>query len=490
MSATQVILAVLAACGTLVVGFAVGWMWAAARERQRAEEKPRALEAELRQIEPKLREAEATARAAQATADELRRSLGVAEDRARELAGELAQTQRARAIAETQTIELRRNLDEQKELLARAEEKLGDTFRALAAQALAANNEGFLTLAAEKLGADRKQSDEALAARQTAIDGLLKPVKESLDRVDSKIQELERERGQAYGRLTELVRNLTETQSKLSTETGNLVRALRAPAVRGRWGEIQLARVVELAGMVEHCDFVQQETLEADGGRLRHDMIVKLPGGRHVVVDAKVPLEAYLDALDATDEESRRSHIARHAGQIRSHVLKLSAKSYWSELPCTPEFVVMFLPSEAMYSAALQEMPSLIEDGVGKRVLIATPTTLIALLQAVHFGWRQELLAENAQAISQQGKELHLRLATMVEHWSKVGIALDRATDSYNKAVSSYESRVSPAIRRLDELGAASDKCVPDLKPVESRPRGLAWDEDGRAMVPTISSKA
>ena len=252
MSAVQVIVAVFAACGALVVGFAVGWLWATARERQRAEQKPRELEAELRQIEPKLREADGTARAAQATAEELRRSLGVAEDRARELAGELAQTQRARAIAETQTTELRRNLDEQKALLSRAEEKLGDTFRALAAQALAANNEGFLTLAAEKLGADRKQSDEALAARQTAMDGLLKPVKESLDRVDSKIQELERERGQAYGRLTELVRNLTETQSKLSTETGNLVRALRAPAVRGRWGEIQLARVVELAGMVEH----------------------------------------------------------------------------------------------------------------------------------------------------------------------------------------------------------------------------------------------
>jgi DNA recombination protein RmuC len=489
MSAVQVIFAVLAAFGALVVGFAMGWLWATARERRRAEQKPRELEAELRQIEPKLREAEGTARAAQATAEELRRSLGVAEDRARELGGELAQTQRARAVAETQTIELRRNLDEQKELLARAEEKLGDTFRALAAQALAANNEGFLTLAAEKLGADRKQSDEALAARQTAIDGLLKPVKESLDRVDSKIQELERERGQAYGRLTELVRNLTETQSKLSTETGNLVRALRAPAVRGRWGEIQLARVVELAGMVEHCDFVQQETLEADGGRLRPDMVVKLPGGRQVVVDAKVPLEAYLDALDATDEEARRSHIARHAAQIRSHVLKLSAKSYWSELPCTPEFVVMFLPSEAMYSAALQEMPSLIEDGVGKRVLIATPTTLIALLQAVHFGWRQELLAENAQAISQQGKELHVRLATMMEHWSRVGAALDRATESYNKAVSSYESRVSPSIRRLEELGAASEKCVPDLKPAENRPRSIAWDEDGRAMVPTISSK-
>lgn len=483
MSASQVIIVVLAACGAVAVAFALGWTWAASRERQRAEEKPRELSAQLREIEPRLRDAEGATRAAQATVEELRRTLGGAEDRMRDLAAELMLAQNARAVAETQTSELRRSLDEQKALLVRAEEKLGDTFRALAAKALAANNEGFLTLASEKLASARKQGDEAMAARQTAIDGLLKPVKESLDRVDSKIQELERERGQAYGRLTELVRNLSETQSKLSAETGNLVRALRAPAVRGRWGEIQLYRVVELAGMVEHCDFAQQETLESDGGRLRPDMIVKLPGGRHVVVDAKVPLEAYLDALDASDEESRRAHVARHATQIRAHVAKLSAKSYWSELPCTPEFVVMFLPSEAMYSAALQEMPSLIEDGVGKRVLIATPTTLIALLQAVHFGWRQELLAENAQAISQQGKELHGRLATMMEHWSKVGSALDRATECYNKAVVSYESRVRPAIRKLDELGAASEKHVVELDAVDDRPRVIAMEDGERGLL-------
>jgi len=478
MSATAAILVALAAFLALVLGLAVGWLWAAARERARGEARPRELEAQLREVEPKLREAEGTARAAQATSEELRRSLGVAEDRAHRLAQELGETQKARAVAETQALELRRNLDEQKALLDSAELKLGDTFRALAAQALAANNEGFLTLAAEKLTAARKETDDALAARQTAIDGMLKPVKESIDKVDTKIQELERERGQAYGKLTELVRNLAETHSKLSSETGSLVRALRAPAVRGRWGEIQLVRVVELAGMVEHCDFFQQETLEGDDGRLRPDMIVKLPGGRKVVVDAKVPLEAYLDALDATDEDARRALMARHAAQIRSHVLKLSAKSYWSELDHTPEFVVMFLPSEAMYSAALQESPSLIEEGVGKKVLIATPTTLIALLQAVHFGWRQELLAENAQAISAQGKELHARLATMVEHWAKVGTSLERATESFNKAAASFDGRVRPAIRKLEELGAASEKTVSEVGSIESRPRVLAPVED------------
>jgi DNA recombination protein RmuC len=471
----------LAALVALALGLAVGWLWSAAKERARGEARPRELEAQLREVEPKLREAEGTSRVAQATAEELRRSLGVAEDRAHRLEQELGETQKARAVAETQAVELRRNIEEQKDLLKSAEEKLGDTFRALAAQALAANNEGFLTLAAEKLTAAHKENDDTLAARQAAIDGLLKPVKESLDKVDTKIQELERERGQAYGRLTELVRSLTETQSKLSSETGNLVRALRAPAVRGRWGEIQLVRVVELAGMVEHCDFVQQETLAGEDGRLRPDMIVKLPGGRNVVVDAKVPLEAYLDALDADTEEARRTHMSRHAAQIRAHVLKLSAKSYWSELPSTPEFVVMFLPSEAMYSAALQEMPSLIEEGVGKRVLIATPTTLIALLQAVHFGWRQELLAENAQAISAQGRELHARMATMVEHWSKVGTALERATESFNKASASFEGRVRPSIRKLEELGAASEKTIGEVSSIASRPRVLASEEDGKS---------
>jgi DNA recombination protein RmuC len=387
-------------------------------------------------------------------------------------------------VAETQTLELRRSLDEQKGLLDTAEEKLADTFRALAAQALAANNQGFLTLAAEKLGAARKETDDALAARQTAIDGMLKPVKESLDRVDTKIQELERERGQAYGRLAEQLRSLSEAQTRLSAETGNLVRALRAPAVRGRWGEIQLKRVVELAGMVEHCDFFQQETLTTDDGRLRPDMIVRLPGERNVVVDAKVPLEAYLDALAADAEEVRRAQLARHAAQIRAHVLKLSAKSYWAELPCTPEFVVMFLPSEAMYSAALQEMPSLIEEGVGKQVLIATPTTLIALLQAVHFGWRQEQLAENAQAISGQGRELHARLATMLEHWSKMGAALEKATESYNRAAASFEGRVRPAMRKLEALGAGSDKTPEPLAAIEARPRVLSPDEDSAPSLP------
>jgi DNA recombination protein RmuC len=377
-------------------------------------------------------------------------------------------------VAETQATELRRNLTDQKALLQSAESRLGDAFRAMASEALAANNQGFLTLANEKLEAARRESDASLAARQQAIDALVKPMRESLDKVDGKIQQIERERGQAYGQLTQLVRTMADTQDRLHAETGNLTRALRAPAVRGRWGEIQLKRVVELAGMIEHCDFGQQQTLMGDdGGRLRPDLVVKMPGGRRVVVDAKVPLEAYLDAIETQDDEERRDRLLAHAGQVRAHILKLGAKSYWAGLEDTPEFVVMFLPSEAMYSAALEQAPSLIEDGVARKVLIATPTTLIALLQTVHLGWRQEKLAENARKISEQGRVLHDRLGTLVEHWSKLGGALGRATEHYNAAVASFETRVVPSVRKLEELGASSAKTIGDLETVDTRPRPL-----------------
>jgi DNA recombination protein RmuC len=378
------------------------------------------------------------------------------------------------AVAETQVAELRRGLTEQKAVLDSAEARLGDAFRAMASEALAANNQGFLTLANEKLAAARRETDAALEARQQSIDALVRPVRESLEKVDGKIQQLEKERGQAYGQLTQLVRSMADTQERLYSETGNLTRALRAPAVRGRWGEIQLKRVVELAGMVEHCDFGQQLTMTGDdGGRLRPDMVVRMPGGRSVVVDAKVPLEAYLDALECTDDDERRDRMLAHAGQVRAHVLKLGAKSYWTGLDESPEFVVMFLPSESMYSAALEQLPSLIEDGVARRVLIATPTTLIALLQTVHLGWRQEKLAESAKKISEQGRVLHDRLGTLVDHWSKLGGALGRATEHYNAAVASFETRVVPSVRKLEELGAASAKSVGDLATVDTRPRPL-----------------
>jgi DNA recombination protein RmuC len=401
-----------------------------------------------------------------------RTALAAAEEgRRRALESERMAAERARAIAETQAAELRHRLEEQRGLLASAEARLSDTFRALAADALAANTQGFIALAAERLKVERTQTDAALEARQRAIEGLVKPVRESLDKVDSKIQALEKERGQAHGQLMEQVRGLAIAHDRLSSETGSLARALRSPAVRGRWGEMQLRRVVELAGMVEHCDFAQQVTLVGDERRLRPDLVVRLPGGRHVVVDAKVPLEGYLQAMEATSEDQRRARLREHGAQVRTHLQKLSSKAYWSELPHAPEFVVMFLPGEAIFGAALEDSPSLMEEGAGLRVLLATPTTLIALLQTVHYGWRQERLAENAEKVSEQGRILHERVATLLEHWARLGTALGRATEHFNAASASLESRVLPGARRLEELGAAGKKPLVDLPRVDLRPR-------------------
>jgi DNA recombination protein RmuC len=432
------------ALGGAGVGAALGWLLGIARSRGHA-----------------------------AAADELRRRLAAAEERARLLEGERLSVERSAAVAQTQVTELKGRLEEQRGLLMTAEARLGDTFRALAADALAANTRGFMAIASERLRAERTQTDAALEARQRAIEGLVGPVRESLDKVDSKIQALEKERGQAYGQLMEQVRGLASAHERLQVETGSLARALRSPAVRGRWGEMQLRRVVELAGMVEHCDFAQQMTLVGQDNerRLRPDLVVRLPGGRHVVVDAKVPLEGYLQAMEAASETDRRARLKEHGAQVRAHLLKLSGKAYWSELPMTPEFVVMFLPGESIFGAAVEDSPTLMEEGVGRRVLLATPTTLIALLQTVHFGWRQERLAENAEKVSEQGRILHERVATLLEHWARLGTSLARATEHFNAAAASLEGRVIPAARRLEELGANGKKELPELPHLDLRPR-------------------
>ena len=462
---------ILVAMAALAAGALVGWLLAAAREKARGE-------AGLRAAEARLREIEGGARAAQATVDELRATLSRGEARERELARELAEAQKHRAIAETQVAELRRSLDEQKAILDSAEEKLGDTFRALAAQALAANNEGFLTLASEKFGAARRETDASLDSRHKAIESLLKPVRDSLEKVDGNIREIEKERGQAYGRLNALVTGLASSHDRLAQETGNLVRALRAPAVRGRWGEIQLRRVVELAGMLEHCDFDQQPTVATDDGRLRPDLIVRLPNGRNLVVDAKAPLGAYLEALEAPTVEGRAACLDKHAAQVRAHIQKLAAKSYWEQFGTSPEYVVLFLPGEMFYSAALERLPELIEEGVGQRVLLATPTTLIGLLQAVHYGWRQERVAENAQEISKCGRELHERVATLVEHFVSLGNSLGQSVKHFNLAMASFEGRVLVSTRRLEELDAKGKKEMPARPQIDARPRALAPVED------------
>jgi len=378
-------------------------------------------------------------------------------------------------------LELERKTSTEKiELLTRAGEELQNAFKALASDALKSNNLSFLQIAQETLKRFQSEAKGDLESRQKAVEALVAPVRESLNKVDAQIQQMEIARGEAYGDLKAQVQSLITTQKQLQSETGNLVRALRTPNVRGRWGEIQLRRVVEIAGMLPYCDFAEQETIFVETGRLRPDLIVKLPGGKHVVVDAKTPLQAFLDAFETSDEEARRACLAAHARQVRDHINILSGKKYWEQFDSTPEFVVMFLPGETFFSAALEQDTALIEHGVLNKVIPASPTTLIALLKAINYGWNQEKLARNAQEISALGKELHERLRRLASHISSVGTNLDRAVESYNQAVGSLENRVLVSARKFAELGASVAEDIPELEPIETTARALSfeWDDD------------
>ena len=383
---------------------------------------------------------------------------------------------RARADASMTGLRLeleheRARFDEKVQLLARAEDALADSFKALSSEALRSNNTAFLELARTQLERFQVTAQGDLEQRQKAVEAIVSPIRESLEKVDGQIRTLEQARTQAYSTLSVQVRSLAEGQQALRLETGNLVTALRSPSVRGRWGEMQLKRVVEMAGMLAHCDFVQQTTTTSDEGRLRPDMIVKLPGGRSVVVDVKAPLSAYLESLEAQDEVTRQAKLADHARQVRDHIRKLSAKSYWSQFEDAPDFVVMFLPGEPFFSAALEQDPTLIEQGVDQQVILATPTTLIALLRAVAYGWRQEQVAESARHISELGRELHTRLSTMSDHFAKLGRSLDGAVRSYNDTMGSLERRVLVTARRFKEHGAVASEELAELTPIDRTPQ-------------------
>ncbi len=442
MPGTDGLIIIIALCLGIVLGAAA--VWFATRSRSAF------LKSRLSQVEEDLKQARQDLEDQQQTSTGLRTEI---------------------ARLETTLQHERKEADEKLALLDQAKTQLSDAFTALSSEALKSSNQSFLELAKATLEKYQVEAKGDLEQREKAVENLVSPIRESLEKINIQIQELEKSRVSAYAGLTEQVKSLVGTQEKLQAETGSLVRALRSPVVRGRWGEIQLKRVVEMAGMVPYCDYVEQASVTTDEGRLRPDLIVRLPGGKNVVVDAKAPLQAFLDAQEAESEEERLAKLKDHARQVRAHMIKLSAKNYWQQFESTPEFVVMFLPGESLFSAALEQDARLIEEGSKQRVILATPITLIALLRTVASVWRQEEIAENALEISNLGREVYERLSVTAKHFNKVGRSLDGAVEAFNKTVGSLEARVLPAVRRFTELGVSVKEEISALSPVERLPR-------------------
>ena len=362
--------------------------------------------------------------------------------------------------------------------LTRMGAELEKTFAGLASEALGKNSESFLKLVSERFEKHSASAKDDLEKRRVAIETLVKPLGESLSKFEHKVDAIEKAREGAYRAISEQVKNLAEGQTGLRSETNRLVQALRRPQTRGRWGEYQLRNVLDMAGMTEHVDFVEQSTIEGEEGRLRPDVIVRVPGGKSIIVDAKTPLDAYLSAVEAGDEEARERLMADHARQVRDHVRMLSSRDYWKALPETPEFVVMFVPGESFFAAAIESDPALFESAARQRVLISTPTTLIALVKTIAYGWQQEKLAENAQVVAAQGRDLYERIKVFGGHMGDLGRSLRQTVERYNKGVGSLESRVLPTARKFEELGVApASSSIPALEPVELDPREAQAEE-------------
>jgi DNA recombination protein RmuC len=400
------------------------------------------------------------------------------DDRGVKLQSELMKLQNDKAQLETRLEAERENLKKQIELIEDSKKTLLDTFRALSSESLKSNNQAFIELASQSFEKLNQQSKSELEKRQQQIETTVKPIQETLNKFDLKLNEVERTRLEAYSGITEQFNFMKDTQDRLRLETSNLVKALRAPQVRGRWGELQLKRVVEMAGMLDHCDFFEQVSVGDEGSRLRPDMVVRLPGNKNIVVDSKAVISSYMESAQAEDDVTKREKLLDHSRHISERVTELSKKSYWDQFENSPEFVVLFLPGESFFSSALEINPALIEQSVDQKVIIATPTSLIAILKAVAYGWKQTALAENAREISELGKELYKRISVLSENFSDLGKKLGQAVDSYNRSLGTLESRVLVSARRFHELKAMSgDAEIESLAPIDKAVRQIQATE-------------
>jgi DNA recombination protein RmuC len=410
----------------------------------------------------------------EARVEELRQQLQRGETEMTRMQGQLDSERQEKVAALTRLEAAQKSFDEQKSLIEVMKQEMTDTFNALSAAALKSSSEDFLRLASEHLTHVVTDTKGRLGEHQAAMDGMIKPLHEMLKRYETQIREIEETRHRTYGSLEQQLKALASTHESLQKETNNLVTALRKPHVRGRWGEMQLKRVAELSGMSMHCDFTEQQSVETEKGRIRPDMIVHLPMERQIVVDSKVSLEAYLDAISAQTEEERKAKMLKHAQQVRTHMHKLSSKEYWSQFRESPEFVVLFIPGEAFLSAALEADSAIIEDGIQKQVIIATPTTFIALLRAIAYGWRQEQVTKNALKISELGRQMYDRMSTLAQHFDSIGSSLEKAIGAYNKTVASLEARVLPSVRRFKELGVSGSHEIPTIERRDQVPRHVS----------------